>query len=405
MVRKRGAYFPRKSDPHCNQRRWGLGAIALALGSGAAFALWSRPGPGEPSRSARRTHAADAPRETLERQNDWPTGRERVQQLRARIASLRAQMVRQRREIDSLTKELITEELRCASSAASDPEKQNILNRLLRSLGVLVHTAWKNGDPVSFVYNQTGTAIRVAGETAASGELIRDVLPNAPTLLSYAPGLYAHASRLDRHLPQILSVLDGYLPMVEPHLDVLIERFDDIEPHLQFCLEHADVVVPHLNEIVEYLDDILFFANERELWLRLEPLLPQLVKRLPLLGPHLPSLRRHSELVTPFLPLLAPHCDRLVHFQPISQHADVLVHYLGWALRVPGVHRLLHLPGAGRALAWLAPRLPSRGSKHRRKQAVAVEDPTELSHIHRDLSEKGEVDLPDLDGVVQVEKS
>ena len=56
-----------------------------------------------------------------------------------------------------------------------------------RSLGVLVHTAWKlgpqllpsfateknwrwrNGDPVSFVYNQTGTAIRVAGETAASG--------------------------------------------------------------------------------------------------------------------------------------------------------------------------------------------------------------------------------------------
>ncbi|CAL1138782.1 unnamed protein product [Cladocopium goreaui] len=117
-------------------------------------------------------------------------------------------------------------------------------------------------------------------------------------------------------------------------------RFDDIEPHLQFCLEHADVVVPHLNEIVEYLDDILFFAKERptsgELWLRLEPQLPQLVKRLPLLGPHLPSLRRHSELVTPFLPVLAPHCDRLVNFQPISQHADVLVHYLGWALRVLG---------------------------------------------------------------------
>jgi len=270
-------------------------------------------------------------------------------------------MVRQRREIDSLTKELITEELRCAEAEASNSaEKNNILSRLLRSLCVLVHTAWKNGDPVSFVYNQTGTAIRVAGETAASGELIRDVLPNAPTLLSCAPGLYAHASRLDRHLPQILSVLDGYLPLVEPHLDVLIERFDDIEPHLQFCLEHADVVVPHLNEIVEYLDDILFFARERELWLRLEPLLPQLVERLPMLGPHLPNLRRHSELVTPFLPLLAPHCDRLAHFPPISQHADALVQYLGWALRVPGIHRLLHLPGAGRALAWLAPRLPSR---------------------------------------------
>ena len=28
----------------------------------------------------------------------------------------------------------------------------------------------RNGDPVSFVYNQTGTAIRVAGQTAASGK-------------------------------------------------------------------------------------------------------------------------------------------------------------------------------------------------------------------------------------------
>lgn len=58
-------------------------------------------------------------------------------------------------------------------------------------------------------------------------------------------------------------MLDGYLPMVEPHLEVLLERFDDIEPHLEFCLEHADVVVPHLNEVVEHLDDLLFFANQR----------------------------------------------------------------------------------------------------------------------------------------------
>lgn len=292
--------------------------------------------------------------------------------MRSRIASLRAQMVKQRREIDALTKELITEELRCASQASEEGEEKQILNRLFRSLGVLVHTAWKNGDPVSFVYNQTGTAIRVAGETAASGELIRDVLPNAPTLLSYAPGLYAHASRLDRHLPQILSVLDGYLPMVEPHLDVLIERFDDIEPHLEFCLEHADVVVPHLNEIVEYLDDILFFARERVLWTRLEPLLPQLVVRLPALGPHLPNLRRHAKLVLPYLPLLAHHADRLAPFLPISQHADALVHYLGWALQVPGLHRFLYLPGVGRALSYLAVRLPFSG---------AVREKSDMQHL------------------------
>eukprot|EP00913_Durusdinium_trenchii_P009505 g8934.t1 len=541
------------------------------------------------------------------------------------------------------------------SSASEEGEEKQILNRLFRSLGVLVHTAWKNGDPVSFVYNQTGTAIRVAGETAASGELIRDVLPNAPTLLSYAPGLYAHASRLDRHLPQILShqlaavptacifilavelcerlafytftgtqdtillrtiiifgvtysiggllattaaapslmssalylfallvlvpmgtagtsplqrtsamadvckriavelrqckreailatlgaslavlaiafsvasallqneVTHGHVfifsvvsfalassgalliilscenpewvsndtlagvslsaddtrnflklvpviitaqlafgalyncmqysfqqqacqmdvripgsgdaqfagsffmigdclgiaiatpiavgwfnPLLESRLGryfshegkflfgmfvgglsvilaaylELMRRavpvsdrtaggrgFDDIEPHLEFCLEHADVVVPHLNEIVEYLDDILFFARERVLWTRLEPLLPQLVVRLPALGPHLPNLRRHAKLVLPYLPLLAHHADRLAPFLPISQHADgaldALVHYLGWALQVPGLHRFLYLPGVGRALSYLAVRLPFSGA-------------------------------------------
>ncbi|CAK9100401.1 unnamed protein product [Durusdinium trenchii] len=357
--------------PRRRQRRHNLGMVTLwLLGSGGVFALWPRGR--DLARAALRTRMADAPRETIERQDELPSS-ERVRQLRSRIASLRAQMVKQRREIDALTKELITEELRCASQASEEGEEKQILNRLFRSLGVLVHTAWKNGDPVSFVYNQTGTAIRVAGETAASGELIRDVLPNAPTLLSYAPGLYAHASRLDRHLPQILSVLDGYLPMVEPHLDVLIERFDDIEPHLEFCLEHADVVVPHLNEIVEYLDDILFFARERVLWTRLEPLLPQLVVRLPALGPHLPNLRRHAKLVLPYLPLLAHHADRLAPFLPISQHADALVHYLGWALQVPGLHRFLYLPGVGRALSYLAVRLPFSG---------AVREKSDMQHLY-----------------------
>ncbi|CAJ1413921.1 unnamed protein product [Effrenium voratum] len=98
----------------------------------------------------------------------------------------------------------------------------------------------------------------------------------------------------------------------------------------------------------------------RELWTRLEPSLPELVQRLSLLGPHLPALRRHSALVTPHLPRLAPHADVLLPYRPISDHADALIRYLGWALKVPGVHHLLRLPGACRALAWLAPRLPQK---------------------------------------------
>lgn len=49
---------------------------------------------------------------------------ERARQIRSRIASLRREMVRQRREIDSLTKELITVELLCAREAPLEEKER-----------------------------------------------------------------------------------------------------------------------------------------------------------------------------------------------------------------------------------------------------------------------------------------
>eukprot|EP00439_Symbiodinium_sp_Y106_P021224 s583_g2.t1 len=176
------------------------------------FFAWPAPGysRGRPRSTTRWAAETTEPATQSQAEEPRPSDH-RLRELRTRVAALRAQMVQQRREINELTKELLKEELLCATRS---PE-QNGFDRLFRSVGVLIHTAWKNGDPVSFVYNQTGTAIRVAGQTAASGELIRDVLPNAPTLLTVAPGLYAHASRLDRHLPQILSDYGSVSPAAQ----------------------------------------------------------------------------------------------------------------------------------------------------------------------------------------------
>eukprot|EP00930_Biecheleria_cincta_P046884 TRINITY_DN32410_c0_g1_i1.p1 TRINITY_DN32410_c0_g1~~TRINITY_DN32410_c0_g1_i1.p1 ORF type:complete len:422 (-),score=47.05 TRINITY_DN32410_c0_g1_i1:256-1521(-) len=281
---------------------------------------------------------------------------QRIREIHERIASLRANIVRQRREIESLMQELMQLEVSISDEVAAKAN-DGFFSRLFRSVLLLIQRAAQKGDPLSFVYNQTGTALRVAGKTAASGELLRDVLPNARTLLTYAPGIYAHATQLDAHLQRILPVLDGYLPLVEPHLEVLIERFDDIEPHLDFCLDNADIVAPHVGEIVAYLDDILFFANNRELWQKLEPHIANLLSRIDMLGPHLPALRRNADYVVPHLPKLAPYADRLATHPAISEHADSLAHNLGWLLRLPAFHHILGVPGVPRMLAWLGPRL------------------------------------------------
>lgn len=274
-------------------------------------------------------------------------------QLRGRIAMLRANIVRQRQEIDQLSQELSGLELPQA-------ETESLSERLTKSIGVLVTRVMSYRDPWSFVYEQTGTALRVASETAASGVLMRDVLPNAPTLLTHAPGIYARATQLDGYMPAILPVLDGYLPLVEPHLETLIERFDDIEPHIPFCLQHIDIVVQHMGDLLEHLDDILLFAANPEVWQEMEPMLLLFVTRVKSLGPHMRPLYTHLRYLRPHFRPLARHIDRLTPHIAISSNADVLLFWFGWLLRVPGLHRLIAVPGVGAALSWLGPRLPRR---------------------------------------------
>ena len=53
----------------------------------------------------------------------------------------------------------------------------------------------------------------------------------------------ARAAKLERFAPGILLAIDGYLDLIEPHLDDILERLDDIEPLLPVVLDNLEVVV------------------------------------------------------------------------------------------------------------------------------------------------------------------
>ena len=169
----------------------------------------------------------------------------------------------------------------------------------------------------------------------------------------------------------------SYLELIEPHLDEILERFDDIEPHIPFVLDHLDALAPHVGVILKHLDALLLYAqpatnDEHDTYMAaLLPYLPFFAPKLDALGPHLALLRPHLRQVLPVLDRLAPHADRFAPYVAVSANADVLVFYFGWMLRLPLIPRLLAVKGVPRACAWLARRLPRWPVRGRRAALTA----------------------------------
>ena len=94
------------------------------------------------------------------------------------------------------------------------------------------------------------------------------------------------------------------------------------------------------------------------------PYLPFFAARLDRLGPHLPLLRPHLRRLRPHFRRLVPCVDPILlksaQFS-ISANADVLLFWLGWALRIPFVVPLfVRIPGGAELVGFLARRLPRR---------------------------------------------
>ena len=62
--------------------------------------------------------------------------------------------------------------------------------------------------------------------------------------MTHSPAIYSRIAQLEPYAPGLLAVVERWLPVIEPHLDDILERLDDIEPHLPYVIENIDVLAP-----------------------------------------------------------------------------------------------------------------------------------------------------------------
>lgn len=279
--------------------------------------------------------------------------------IRWRISELRSEISAAEREVEALKVTLGPDKGRTRPGILGTAARgsETLVARVGKSLRVFSSTLQRKADPLGFLRDDAIAGLRLASNLS----LAAGYLQQSPGLVTHAPAIYARISQLEPYAPGILPVVEKWLPVIEPHLDDVLERLDDIEPHLPYVIENIDVLAPHCGSLLRHLDALLMYAEEDEAWLpELIEYVPFFAPRLDTLGPHLALLRPHMALLLPHMPVIARNVDAFIPFVSVSANADVLLHYFGWLLRVPIVRRVIFIPGVPRLIARMAQWLPKR---------------------------------------------
>lgn len=94
---------------------------------------------------------------------------------------------------------------------ASQEQSARVLWGLLR----------RQDDPWELLRQDTGSLLRLGTNTSIVAGYAQ--LRQSPRLLPHAPAIVARAARLEQYAPGILLAVDGYLELIEPHLDTILE--------------------------------------------------------------------------------------------------------------------------------------------------------------------------------------
>ncbi|EOD09849.1 hypothetical protein EMIHUDRAFT_216481 [Emiliania huxleyi CCMP1516] len=210
-------------------------------------------------------------------------------------------------------------------------------------------TRLRQADPWDALRQDAASLLRLGSNvTLARGYL---QLSSSSRLVPHAAAIVARAAKLER-----------ILELVEPHLDEVLQRFDQIEPHLPFVLDHVDVLAPHVGVILKHFDALLLYVDQpKDDLASLVQYLPIFAPLFDTLGPNIALAQPHIKALAPHLSTIAPHAARFAPYCAVSANADVLLWYFGWVLRLPLLrHLLLSLPAMPRIAAFLARRLPRR---------------------------------------------
>ena len=185
-------------------------------------------------------------------------------------------------------------------------------------------------------------------------------LSKAERLIPHTAAIASRIAKLEVYAPGILVAVDGYLEVIEPHLDDILLRFDTFEQHVPFVLDNLDVLAPHIGSLMPHIDSLLLFADDGGKYLDiLLPYVPRFAPLLDDLACHLVLLRPHMRKILPHFPVIAPSAYNFKDQLGVSENADILVFYFGWILRIPRLGRaVLGLPFMPRLAAFLGRKLP-----------------------------------------------
>ena len=239
-----------------------------------------------------------------------------------------------------------------------------------RSARVMFEQMRRKGDAWALVREDAASILRLGTNLSVSTGYM--TLGGSAALLPHTAAIFARANKLESIAPGLLTVISEHeaLPLVEPHLDTILDRLDEIEPFMPFVLENFDALVPYTGTILDHFDSLALYGGCAQK--DLKPLLPYLPTFAPLfdpLGPHLALCWPHLPVILPHLPVITPYVDRFTPYLSVSANADVLVWYFGWLLRIRilgfslgrFIMSLPFLPRLAALLVRVLPRRPVRG--------------------------------------------
>lgn len=235
-----------------------------------------------------------------------------------------------------------------------------------RSARVMFDQMRRKGDAWQLLREDAASLLRLGTNLSVTTGYM--TLGGSTALLPHAAAIIARANKLEKMAPGILAAISEHeaLPLVEPHLDTILDRLDEIEPFIPFVLENFDALVPYTGSILDHFESLVLYGGADQKYL--QPLLPFLPIFAPLfdpLGPHLALCWPHLPVILPHLPVIAPYVHRFAPYVSVSANADVMVFYFGWLLRVKYLGRFImslpFLPRLAALLVKVLPRRPVRG--------------------------------------------
>ena len=162
--------------------------------------------------------------------------------IRWRISQLRSEISKAEREVEALKQTLGNKGARRPGlTGAMARTGETLAARWDRSMSVFNRQfAANQDDPIGYLVDEWSATLRLASNFS----LARGYLLQSPSLVTHSPAIYSRIAQLEPYAPGLLAVVERWLPVIEPHLDDILERLDDIEPHLPYVIENIDVLAP-----------------------------------------------------------------------------------------------------------------------------------------------------------------